>query len=104
MAAVQVDQEQAVGAQAAQVAQALMFLLQEPQSPTPAGAGELVMEHLAAQAVSAGAEQQVAQVQVAHGVLAVPVLLIQAVVVAEGRATLVMGLQEQALVEVVVLA
>jgi hypothetical protein len=55
------------------------------------------MEHPAALAVSAEAEQQVVQVQVALGVLAVPVLLIQAVVVAEDQATLVMGLQEQAL-------
>jgi hypothetical protein len=60
------------------------------------------MEHLAAQAVSAGAEQQEVQVKVALGVLAAPGLLIQAVAVAEDRAGLVMGLQEQVLLAQVV--
>ena len=97
MAVVQVGQEQAVGVQAAQEAQALIFLLQELQSPTLAGAGELVTERLAVPAALAGAEQQVIQVPVVLGVLAEPVLLIQAAVGAEDRATLVVGLQEQAL-------
>jgi len=97
VAVVQVGQEQAVGVRAAQAVQALMFLLQELQSPTQAGAEELVTERPAVPAALAGAEQQVIQVPVVLGVLAVQALQTLEVVEVGAQVMLATGLREQAL-------